>query len=58
MQTFSVEKLFEKLERPPDTHKGQNGKVLVIGGSGKYTGAPALSARAALRSGADLVKIL
>ena len=53
-----MEQLFGKLERPSDTHKGQNGKVLVIGGSGKYTGAPALSARAALRAGADLVKVL
>lgn len=53
-----MEELFEKLERPSDTHKGQNGKVLVIGGSRKYTGAPALTAQAALRAGADLVKVL
>jgi NAD(P)H-hydrate epimerase len=53
-----MEELFEKLQRPPDTHKGQNGKVLVIGGSRKYAGAPALTAQAALRAGADLVKIL
>ncbi|MFO7677764.1 MAG: NAD(P)H-hydrate dehydratase [Thermoplasmatota archaeon] len=38
------------------SHKGQNGKVLIIGG-GPYTGAPALSAMAALRTGADLVYI-
>jgi len=53
-----MKELFEKLERPSDSHKGENGKVLVIGGSSKYIGAPALAARAALRSGADLVKIL
>lgn len=53
-----MEELLEKLERPSDSHKGENGKVLVIGGSRKYTGAPALAAEAALRSGADLVKIL
>lgn len=53
-----MEELFEKLERSASSHKGQNGKVLVIGGSGKYTGAPALAAEAALRTGADLVKIL
>lgn len=53
-----MEELFEKLERPSNSHKGENGKVLVIGGSKKYTGAPALSAEAALRAGADLVKIL
>lgn len=53
-----MEELFEKLQRPSDTHKVQNGKVLVIGGSRKYTGAPALTAQAALRAGADLVKVL
>lgn len=38
----------------PDAHKGQNGKVLIIGG-GPYTGAPALAGMAAYRIGADLV---
>ena len=42
--------------RDPDSHKGENGEVLVVGG-GPYTGAPALSARAALRAGADLVRV-
>jgi NAD(P)H-hydrate epimerase len=46
------------LERREDSHKGENGKVAVIGGSKDFTGAPSLSAQAALRSGADLVKIL
>lgn len=53
-----MEELLEKLKRPSNSHKGENGKVLVIGGSKKYTGAPALAAEAALRAGADLVKIL
>jgi NAD(P)H-hydrate epimerase len=35
--------------------KGDNGIVLVIGGSGLYHGAPLLSTLAALRSGIDLV---
>ena len=37
--------------------KGDNGKVLVIGGSKEYVGAPALAGLAALRSGADWVTI-
>jgi NAD(P)H-hydrate epimerase len=39
-----------------ESHKGKNGRVLVIGG-GPYIGAPALSGLAALRSGSDLVYI-
>jgi len=53
-----MEQLFEKLERNENSHKGENGKILVIGGSQKYTGAPALAAEAAFRAGADLVKVL
>ena len=41
--------------RPPGSHKGQNGRVLVVGGSNLYHGAPILASIAALRSGADLV---
>ncbi|MHA2233026.1 MAG: NAD(P)H-hydrate dehydratase [Candidatus Hodarchaeales archaeon] len=37
-----------------EARKGDSGKVLVIGGSQEYTGAPALAALAALRGGADL----
>lgn len=40
-----------------DSHKGDNGRVLVIGG-GPYIGAPALSGLASLRVGVDLVFIL
>jgi len=40
--------------RPADAHKGQFGRVLVIGGSRGMIGAPALVANAALRSGAGL----
>lgn len=39
-----------------NSHKGDNGKVLVVGG-GPYYGAPVLSALATLRTGADLVYI-
>jgi len=36
------------------SHKGQHGKVLIIGGCKDYIGAPALAALAALRTGIDL----
>ncbi|QLG61826.1 NAD(P)H-hydrate dehydratase [Halorarum salinum] len=44
------------LARDPESHKGDHGEVLVVGG-GPYTGAPTLAARAALRAGADLVRV-
>lgn len=43
--------------RPADGHKGTFGTVVVIGGSPLMIGAPALTATAALRSGAGLVKV-
>jgi len=42
--------------RSPDSHKGHAGRVLIIGG-GAYSGAPALAALAALRTGADIVTV-
>jgi NAD(P)H-hydrate epimerase len=45
-----------RIERDQASHKGVNGEVLVVGG-GPYTGAPALCAQAALRAGADLVRV-
>ena len=44
------------LTRPAKSHKGDAGRVLVIGG-GAYSGAPALAALAALRAGADIVTV-
>ncbi len=43
--------------RQADSHKGDYGRVLVIGGSRGMIGAPALCANSALRSGAGLVRI-
>jgi NAD(P)H-hydrate epimerase len=39
-----------------DSHKGDNGRLLIVGG-GQYYGAPALSSFAAQRTGVDLVII-
>ncbi|MFB6070475.1 MAG: NAD(P)H-hydrate dehydratase [Halanaeroarchaeum sp.] len=44
------------LERTTESHKGDFGRVTVVGG-GPYTGAPALAAQAALRAGADLAYV-
>lgn len=43
--------------RQEDTHKGDYGKVLIVGGSRGKTGAAAMSGQAALRSGAGLVTV-
>jgi len=56
-----VEKLTNSLikgfmpTRNKSSRKGDNGKVLVVGGSYVYHGAPVLSSLAALRTGTDLV---
>ena len=41
-------------KREKASHKGQNGNVLIVGGSKEYSGAPALAALSALRSGVDI----
>ena len=43
--------------RKPNAHKGDFGRVLIVGGSRGMIGAPALAASAALRAGAGLVKM-
>ena len=54
----TVEADFARAALPPrkkDGHKGDFGKVLVVGGAVGYTGAPYLTASAAVRSGCGLV---
>jgi len=43
--------------RPADAHKGQFGRVLIVGGSVGMAGAAGLAANAALRAGAGLVRV-
>jgi hydroxyethylthiazole kinase-like uncharacterized protein yjeF len=43
--------------RKKGSHKGDNGRVLIIGGSEEYAGAAALAGLAALRAGCDIVTI-
>ena len=43
--------------RPATAHKGDYGRLLIIGGSENFTGAPAFSALAATKCGTDLVYV-
>ncbi|MCW3994485.1 MAG: NAD(P)H-hydrate dehydratase [Candidatus Bathyarchaeota archaeon] len=49
--------LFVTKPRPQESHKGDFGRLLVIGGSETFSGAPALVALAALRAGVDLTYV-
>lgn len=55
--TNLTKEIIEKFipSRENNSRKGDNGKVLIVGGSYIYHGAPVLSSLAALRSGSDLV---
>ncbi|HIQ72950.1 MAG TPA: NAD(P)H-hydrate dehydratase [Candidatus Cottocaccamicrobium excrementipullorum] len=59
IQTFCLEKedLSSAPSRPDYSNKGTYGKVLIVAGSPNMGGAAYLSARAAYRAGAGLVKI-
>lgn len=50
--------MLSSLERKKDSHKGDYGHVLLIGGSENKPGAILLSGRAALRTGAGLVTVV
>ena len=53
MDETLIRRLLPRRER--DTHKGNYGKILLLCGSRGFTGAAALAARGALRTGAGLV---
>ncbi len=44
-------------KRPAEAHKGDFGRLLIVGGSETFLGAPTLAALAALRTGVDIVYI-
>lgn len=50
-----IKKIYPR--RDSHSHKGMNGRVIVVGGSKDYYGAPILSALGALYGGADLVYV-
>ena len=66
VKDIGIPEAYEKLAGPGDVkvvysrdanaHKGMHGRILIVGG-GKYTGAPALAAIAALNAGADIVTL-
>lgn len=43
--------------RDESSHKGNNGKLLIVGGSSDYSGAPAIAGMAAIGAGCDLVYV-
>jgi hydroxyethylthiazole kinase-like uncharacterized protein yjeF len=43
--------------RLPEAHKGMSGRLLIVGGSNVFSGAPALAALAALRTGVDIATV-
>lgn len=58
-ETFAGPGDFKILWKPrsPDAHKGDFGRLLVIGGSEHFTGAPTYTALAATKLGTDLVYV-
>lgn len=59
IQRFTAEDLAQWLQpRRPCTHKGEQGRLLLVGGDHGFGGAIRMAAEAALRSGAGLVRVL
>ena len=60
MTTRKIDRLYVRLSLPKrreDGHKGDFGRLLLVGGAVGYTGAPYLAALAAVRSGCGLVSL-
>ena len=51
-----IKKIYKKREKW--CHKGNFGNLLIVGGSKKYSGSPALEALAAIRAGVDVTTII
>lgn len=59
IQRLTAESLSQWLKpRRPCSHKGEQGRLLVVGGDRGFGGAIRMAAEAALRSGAGLVRVL
>lgn len=56
-EPVSVMGQFRLPKRRAESHKGDYGKLLIVGGSVGYSGAPCLCAAAAVRGGAGLVSL-
>lgn len=53
---FNLKEIYKK--REPWAHKGNFGRLLVIGGSWMFSGSPIFNSHAALRAGVDLVFVM
>lgn len=59
LERLDASQLSEWLKpRRPCSHKGEHGRLLVVGGDHGYAGAIRMAAEAALRSGAGMVRVL
>ena len=54
---MNLNQVKKMMERKKTAHKGENGYLLIIGGSEEYVGAVILAGIAALRAGCDSVTI-
>ncbi|HLC98129.1 MAG TPA: NAD(P)H-hydrate dehydratase [Candidatus Nanoarchaeia archaeon] len=54
---MNLQQVKKIMERKKTTHKGESGRVLIIGGSEEYVGAVVLAGLAALRAGCDVVTV-